>query len=282
MLADAAQNDVKQPDAELIFGKTPEMREIRRKLELAIEDDLPLLIEGESGTGKEVTARFVHRHSAREGRPFVKVSCGALPQRLLELEMFGAETGIASGAHQSASAIAMAAGGTLYLDEIGDLEPLLQHRLIRTMLDRQSGQTYEPASVRFVCASSMDLERKAAENPVLCQFLGLFGYRVRLLPLRERRCDIPQLCEFILQKFARNFGRPVPSLSPSILEAFARRNWPGNIRELENWIARIVVFGIEEALESEPDRQRGSRNDGGFRRHRATRIGLNRRRRRFS
>ena len=282
MFAETAQTvrSVEQPNAELIFGNTPAMHEVRRKLDLALQDDLPVLIEGESGTGKEVTGRFLHWHSVRRVGPFVKVNCGALPSRLLESEMFGNESDQCGGGEEK-NAIGMASSGTLFLDEIGDLDPVLQRRLIRNLQigrSRSQDDLGRRDVARFVCASCMNLDSKARENPTFAELLGCFGHRVRLLPLRERKRDLPQLCEYLAEKFARNFGRPVPHLSESVLAAFGQWNWAGNIRELENWIARIVVFGTEDAMGPEYGRQRGGRIDAGSGRHRAT---LNWRARRY-
>jgi transcriptional regulator with PAS, ATPase and Fis domain len=266
-----------QPDPELIFGKTARMGEVRSKLECAVQDGLPVLIEGESGTGKEVVARFLHWQSTRREGPFVKVNCAAVPARLLEAEMFGWGIGAPGAKEGKKDAIALAFGGTLFLDEIGEMDSVLRCKLIGTL---QTGRYNHPdlgqmeVNARIVCACSMDLDSKRAECEEISQLLRSFAHRVRLLPLRERKADIPWLCEYLVEKFARNFGRPAPQLSQSVLDAFSRWDWPGNIRELENWIARIVLFGMEEAMGAEYGRLRGSKVDGVSRRHRATSINM--------
>jgi transcriptional regulator with PAS, ATPase and Fis domain len=199
-----------------------------------------------------------------------------MPVRLLESEIFGYPPGM-SGAEETEGAIGVASNGTLFLDEIGETDADLQQRLIQTFQDSRHGTQKDSgrmeSSARFVCASNMDLDSKAVENPLFAELLGCFSYRVRLLPLRERKRDLPRLCEYLAEKFARNFGRPVPDLSPSVLEAFGEWDWPGNIRELGNWIARIVIFGTEEAMQAGA-RQRARKIDAASRRHRATRIRL--------
>lgn len=287
MVAETAQTfrRIEIPREEFIFGRTQGMRELRTRIEQASSDALPVLIEGESGTGKEVIGRFLHDRSQqrREG-PFVKVNCGAIPARLLEAEMFGYERG-SSGTIQETKngSIGVAAGGTLFLDEIHDTDSMLQQKLLRTLetgrYGRQDGNEELAVKARFVCASSRDLQAGVPGDAFSERLLQCFAHRVRLTPLRERKEDIPQLCEYLVQKFARDFGRPVPRLSPYVLRIFERWNWPGNIRELENWIARIVIFGTEEAIGLEFRRQLGSVPDSSLREHRAMRTQLDRGRR---
>lgn len=277
MVAETAQTFRRSelPDVEFIFGSTPGMREIRTTIDHASQDDLPVLIEGESGTGKEVIARFLHDHSARREGPFVKVNCGAIPVRLLEGEMFGYERSSAGDVRETKNgSIGIAAGGTLFLDEISEMDLQLQQKLLRTLetghYGRQDGSEDLAVKARFVCASSRDLDAALLNDTFPEELLKRFPHRVRLKPLRERKQDIPQLCEYLAEKFARNFRRPVPSLSPYVLRVFQQWNWPGNIRELENWIARIVIFGTEETIGLEFRRQIGIFGDTLPREHRAT------------
>ena len=286
MVAETAQTfrRIELPSEEFIFGSTPGMREIRTRIEQASRDALPVLIEGESGTGKEVIGRFLHDHSQHREGPFVKVNCGAVPARLLEAEMFGYEQG-SSGTIQETKngSIGVAGGGTLFLDEIREMDSMLQLKLLRTLqtgrYGRQNGSEELAVNARFICASSRDLQPGAGGDPFSEQLLGCFAHRVRLKPLRERKEDIPQLCEYLVEKFARNFGRPVPRLGPYVLRFFQRWNWPGNIRELENWIARIVIFGTEEAIGLEFRRQLGPAADPPPREHRVMRVQADRDRR---
>ncbi len=156
--------------------------------------------------------------------------------------------------------IGLASGGTLFLDEITIWSCSLQQKLTRTLESgryrRIDGGEDLAVNARFVCATSFDLKAGLQKSHFSEELLGCFAHhRVRLLPLRERREDIPRLCEYLLGKFARDFGRPVPHLSSHVLEAFQQWKWPGNIRELENWIARIVIFGAEEVIGLEFSRQ---------------------------
>jgi len=270
------------PGAEYIFGTTTGMRGIRKDVERALHDDLPVLIEGESGTGKEVIGRFLHRESKRRLGPFIKVNCGAVSASVLDGEMFGSEVGAAGHALEGKSgSIEMASGGVLFLDEIGALDRALLQKLMRIFelgyYRRIGGKEDLLARARLVCATSSDSEADGRKFPA--SLLDSFVHRVRLLPLRERKEDIPQLCEYLLEKFARAFGRPVPHLSGYVLEAFQLWKWPGNIRELENWIARIVIFGTEEAIGLEFNRQLEAFVTPAPRQHRATRTMVGRSRR---
>lgn len=275
MPAENVQNSrrAELPSAEFIFGNTPGMREIRTVIERASQDDLPVLIEGESGTGKELVGLFLHDQSVRRDGPFVKVNCGALPARLLEGEMFGYERSLSGTIHETKNgSIGIAAGGTLFLDEVRDLDVTLQQKLVRTLetgqYGRQDGSEQLVVNARFVCASTRDQEAGSLPR----ELLKCFAHRVCLPPLRERKQDIPELCEYLAEKFARNFGRPVPRLSSFVMKAFQQWNWPGNIRELENWIARVVIFGTEEAIGLEFRRQIGFVGAVASREHRATRM----------
>jgi DNA-binding NtrC family response regulator len=253
---------IELPESDLIFGRTVGMREVRGQLERAFQDDLPVLIEGESGTGKEVIGRFLHGHSARRAEAFIKLNCAAMPASLSEGELFRyvrMEGTVIR--HDGGSSIQRASVGTVFLDEVGDLDLGVQARLAR-MLERRDrspidlGPEQRPASARLVCATSVDLEAQSARQGFVRDLLGCFSsHRIALLPLRERKEDIPQLCDYLLAKLAREFGRPVPRLSPYALHALQQWKWPGNIRELENWIARIVIFGTEEAIGLDFNRQ---------------------------
>ena len=275
MLAETAQpgKPGQLPLADFIFGSTPAMQEVRRTLDAALEDDLPVLIEGESGTGKEVVARYLHLSSNRASGPFIRVNCGAMPARLLDGEMFGQG---ATGGHDrqgelAAGSMALAAEGTLFLDEIAEMDAALARKVTGVL--REGTGAASRFNARLVCASSVDLERGSrglASN---------FGYRVRLLPLRERKQDIPQLCEYLLEKLAREFGRTAPRLKAHVLDSFHEWKWPGNIRELENWMARIVIFGTEEAMGFEARTQVSGRRGESFTRHHAMRLNMSRIRR---
>jgi DNA-binding NtrC family response regulator len=277
MCAESAQTRgrIELPGAEYIFGTTPGMCAIRYEIEQALKDDLPVLIEGEHGTGKELIARFLHSQSNRKGGAFLKVNCGAAPAGVLEREIFGGEAGATEGqAGQENCSKDVASGGTLFLDDVRHLDPALQQRLVRLIKTGRYGSKNGGGELaikaRIVCASDFDLQtagQKGTTMPV--DLLGCFGHRVRLLPLRERKEDIPQLCRYLGEKIAHDFGRPVPRFSAAVLGVLQRWDWPGNIRELENWTARIVIFGPEEVIGPESDYLPG-RQEAGPRRHRGT------------
>jgi len=237
------------------------MQRLRRELEKALLDDLPVLIEGENGTGKELIGRFLHHHSSRRKGPFLKLNCAALPARLLEYEIYGHEkdTKTNSGDLKSVP-IGLGSGGTLFFDEVGDMDLMLQRKLAGTVnsghYQHDDSGEKRPINVRFVCASSRIAKTEHASHQFLKALLKPSAhYYLQLPPLRERQEDIPQLCEYLLAKFAREFKKPAPRLNPSVLEAFQQWKWPGNIRELENWMARIVIFGAEDVLELALNRQ---------------------------
>jgi two-component system response regulator AtoC len=273
------------PNSEFVFGKTAGMSEVRRKIEEALHDDLPVLIEGESGTGKEVIGRLLHLRSKLGEGPFIKLNCGAIPARSLEEEIFGCEDGTAIRRSRGSSLNDLPRG-TFFLDEIGNMDIALQRRLMQTLepgaglaVDRSKHQTI--AARRFIGASSVNLEMPSGNRAFLRELLSCFAkHRVVLLPLRERKEDIPQLCDYLIEKFAREFGRPAPKLSSYALESFQQWKWPGNIRELENWIARIVIFGTDETIGRDFRRQLVDGGAAPPRRHRVLHVNLERTRRR--
>lgn len=245
------------PAETVIFGCTAAMREIQSKIEPLRSSDLPVLIEGESGTGKEVIARFLHTRSNRCDEPFVKLNCAAIPASLLESELFGCEKGAFTGANKDRPGLVeIADGGTLFLDEIGDMDWNLQGKLLQLLQDgrytRIGGSEERVARVRVICATNFDLhkavERGSFRNDL---FYRIDVVRLRLPALRDRKDDIPQLCGYFLLKLARQFNRPIPRLNPATMQSLKQWNWPGNLRELENWIARAIVFGEEVTLGAE-------------------------------
>ena len=272
------------PASDLIFGSTAGMREVRRQVERALCDDLPVLIEGESGTGKEVIGRFLHHYSKRKDESFIKLNCAAIPTNLVGGELFGHKEKEGVVREARGGSINLASAGTFFLDEVSDLDLGLQGKLAEVLVpadDRRPGRSSEQTvPARFVCATSVDLQAAAAKQSFLKELLGCFAvHRIVLLPLRERREDIPQLCEYLLARFAREFGRPIPRLSSYALHALQQWKWPGNIRELENWIARIVIFGTEEAIGLDFNRQLIAWGEELPRRHRAVHASMVRARR---
>jgi two-component system response regulator AtoC len=250
------------PSEDVIFGTTAAMRDLHTKIDRIIHNDLPVLIRGESGTGKEVIAKYLHVRSNPADAPFVKLNCAAIPAGLLDSELFSSEEDdYSNGSENRYGVVEFADGGTLFLDEIGDMEWSLQTKLLHLMHEGRhvggaGGQGDRRGRVRVICATNSNLEA-AIETRSFRQdlFYRIDVIGLHLLPLRERKEDIPQLCEYFMQKLARKFGMSAPQLTPAVVDSLKKRNWPGNLRELENWAARAIALGGEEALDAEFSRQ---------------------------
>jgi transcriptional regulator with GAF, ATPase, and Fis domain len=235
-------------DYTAIVGASDSMRTIFQQLDRIIESDLPVLIHGESGTGKELIARAIHYNGTRKDRALVSENCAALPDTLLESELFGHARGAFTGAYKSKKGLLeQADGGTLFLDEIGDMSAEMQKKLLRVLQDGEfrvvGSDRHVKVDVRVIAASHRDLEQLVREGG----FREDLYYRiavlsVRLPGLRERREDIPLLAEHLLARAAREAARPVPVLPHEVMAALVSYDWPGNVRELENEMRRIVVL----------------------------------------
>jgi two-component system nitrogen regulation response regulator GlnG len=229
-----------------LVGKSPRMQEVYKTIGRIAGTDVSVLIRGESGTGKEVVARAIHHYSRRAGKPFVAVSCAAIPATLLESELFGHERGAFTDAHQRrAGRFELAQGGTLYLDEVGDLGPELQPKLLRALQERQfervGGSETLRVDVRVVAATNRDLEALIREG----RFREDLYYRLNVLtlalpPLRERPEDVPFLVDHLLAKYAGELGER--AVSAEALDRLRGHDWPGNVRELENVIQHAMVM----------------------------------------
>jgi len=241
-------------DYSSIVGASDAMRALFQQLDRIIDSDLPVLIQGDSGTGKELIARAIHFNGPRAAKPFVTENCAALPDSLLESELFGHARGAFTGAHRRKTGLVeQADGGTLFLDEIGDMSAEMQKKLLRVLQEgefRPVGSDHRiQVNIRLLAASNQDLEDLVREG----KFREDLFYRVHVLtvslpPLRERRDDVPLLAEHLLARAAREAGKPAPHLSPETLAALLAYDWPGNVRELENEMRRLVVLAGEEAL----------------------------------
>ena len=212
------------------------------------ETETTVLLTGESGTGKEVVARFIHRASPRKGGPFVALNCAALPEQLLESELFGYERGAFTGAQQSKPGqIELAAGGVLFLDEVSEMSPSAQAKFLRVLQEREfqrlGGTRLQKANVRVVAATNRDL-RKAVERGDFREdlFYRLQVFDIALVPLRERKSDIMPLSDAFLQEIARSFGRPPAGLTRDARAALLDHDWPGNVRELRNALERAAIL----------------------------------------
>jgi len=237
------------------------MQSVRQKVERAAGLNVPILILGESGTGKEVLARFIHSRSPWARGPFVKVSCPAIPGTLLESELFGFEKGAFTGAHAAKPGrMEMAQGGTLFMDEIAELDAALQAKLLHVLQDghftRIGDHDEKRMDARVICATNRQLQKEIDSGG----FRADLFYRINVIsivlpPLRERREDIPYLVEYLRVHFNRRFNRDAAALSKETIHLLQQKEWPGNVRELENCMARYVVLGAEESFYSERSHQ---------------------------
>lgn len=233
--------------AEMV-GRSPAMQRLYKLIGQVAPTDSTVLIVGESGTGKELVAEAIHRHSPRAGRRLVKVNCAGIPETLLEAELFGYERGAFTGAVQRRTGrFEFADGGTIFLDEIGELSPATQAKLLRVLQDRTverlGSNVPIPLDVRVLAATNQNLERAVEEG----RFREDLYYRlkvvvVRVPPLRERMEDLPELAEFLLRRCAARSRMPAPKLSPEALAVLRARSWLGNVRELEHCLERALVL----------------------------------------
>jgi len=239
-------------------GAAPAMRDLFKRIGQVAARETTVLIRGESGTGKELVARAIHFHSARRTGPFVAVNCSAIPAELLESELFGHEQGAFTGAvRRKRGRFERASGGSLFLDEIGDMAPALQTRILRALQEREvepvGGERTVAVDVRILAATNVDLERAVAEG----RFREDLYYRLNVValtlpPLRERKEDIPLLASHFIARGNDELGMAIEGISERALARLAAHHWPGNVRELENCIkramvlARGTVLGVEE------------------------------------
>jgi transcriptional regulator with GAF, ATPase, and Fis domain len=239
---------------ERIIGNSAALESVLDQVEQVAPTDSTVLIEGETGTGKELIAHGIHNASQRFGRPFIKLNCAAIPLDLLESELFGHEKGAFTGAiAQKIGRFEMADKGTLFLDEVGDIPPTLQPKLLRVLQEQEferlgSGRTHK-VDVRLVAATNRDLVKMVDRG----QFRSDLYYRLNVFPillpaLRERREDIPALVTHFVKLFSRRMGKQVESIPPETMAAFQWYPWPGNIRELQNLVERAVILSRDGVL----------------------------------
>ena len=241
----------------MLFGTSAAMAEVRDLIERVSDTDVTVLIRGESGTGKELVARALHEKSLRKDKPFVKVNCAALPTELLESELFGFEKGAFTGAIQhKPGKFEFANRGTMFLDEIGEMNFPLQAKLLQVLQDgefsRLGGKNDVQVDVRVIAATNRHLETAVAEGAFREDlYFRLNVVTIHLPPLRDRRDEIPLLVEHFLKKYSVQYNKPVAGVSRQLQDLFAGFDWPGNIRQLENLIKRMVVLGTEAPIVKE-------------------------------
>ena len=231
-----------------IVGRSRRMQEVIRTAELVAKTKSTVLITGETGTGKEMVARAIHFHSPQKDMPLIKVNCAAIPENLLESELFGHVRGAFTGAvNGKKGKFALADGGTIFLDEIGTMAQALQAKLLRVLQEREfeplGSERSQKVDVRVIAATNRDLRQMVVDG----KFQEDLYYRLNVIPLeipplRERREDIPVLVDHFVRKHAQRAGKPIEGLAPGVLDALQSADWPGNVRELENTVERAIVL----------------------------------------
>jgi two-component system response regulator AtoC len=246
-----------QPSLDILFGRTPAMNEIKRKIDLVAKTDVPVLLQGESGTGKELCAQLIHSLSHRSQHAFVKVSCPAIPGPLLETELFGYEKGAFTGANATKQGrVEQADRGTLLLDEIGSLDSPVQAKLLQLLQDgsfmRVGAHASRTVSTRIISIANHDLRREVERGTFRLDFL----YRINAItldlpPLRQRREDLPDLVAYFCRRHASGFKLAPRYPSKGLLRLMHGYDWPGNIRQLDNMLRSFILIGSEDLLVSE-------------------------------
>lgn len=248
------KREIKETLDEEFIGESPSVLKLMENVRRVALSDVAVLIRGESGTGKELIARKIHELSPRNGRPFVKVSCAAIPETLLESELFGYEKGAFTGAYTTKKGLfEIANGGTIFLDEIGDVGTLVQAKLLRVLQEKEflrvGGVKPIKVDVRIISATNRNLE----EAIKLGKFREDLFYRLNVItiylpPLRERKEDIPLLVKHFINKYNKLLNRKFKGIEDEAMEVLLAHNWPGNVRELENVIERAMVLGDEPVI----------------------------------
>jgi two-component system response regulator AtoC len=251
---------------QIIFSNNYKMQKIKAIVDEIAKTDITVLIKGESGTGKELLAKVIHLNSHRKEKQFVKVNCAAIPRGLLESELFGFEKGAFTGAHnRKPGRFELANGGTILLNDIGEMDVSIQAKLLEVLQDgmfcRLGGDGDVMVNTRVIATTSDHLEKMVMEGHFREDlFFRINVINITIPPLRDRPEQILPLSEFYFNLYKMKYGKEVPPLSPKMIHAFKEYAWPGNIRELESMIKRIVIFGEEDTVLQSISNQR--RDDG--------------------
>jgi len=240
-----------------IIGESPQMKKVFDLIKTVASTDTTVMIRGESGSGKELIARAIHSNSQRKYFPIVTVNCGAMPEGILESELFGHERGAFTGAqYRRKGKIELADGGTLFLDEVGNIDMKTQMDLLRVLETKQftrvGGNDVIRVDFRIICATNKNLEKAVTDGTFredLYYRLNVFSIVVP--PIRERKSDIPTLANYFVRKYAQTMGKAITSISADAMDLLVRNDWPGNVRELENAIERAMVVGKPPAIQIE-------------------------------
>src|SRR6195256_6579847 len=258
---------------EQIIGTSATLKHVLELVETVASSDSTVLLLGDTGTGKELIARAIHDHSRRKDRTFVKLNCAAIPTGLLESELFGHEKGAFTGAiTQKMGRLELADQGTLFLDEVGDIPIEIQPKLLRALQEREFerlGSTHtKKVNVRLVAATNRDLEKMIAAREFRSDlYYRLNVFPIRIPPLRERREDIPLLVRFFVQKLARRMQKQIDTIPAAAMKTLTNWEWPGNIRELENFVERAVILTRGKSLEVPITELRQSRVNSSVQHH---------------
>jgi two-component system response regulator AtoC len=250
------------PPDEVVFGCSPAMELVRKRAEKICQANIPVLVCGDAGTGKEILARWIHSHSAYRAGQFIKVNCAAIPGSLLESELFGYEQGAFTGAQSSKPGrVELAHNGTLFLDEIANLDFTLQSKLLHFLQDgrfsRLGDEQERTVETRLICSSNKDLGQQIDAGGFRADlFYRISVIQIRMPRLSERKEDIPLLAQYLRAAYEREFDIRSQPLDRELLNCLQTGNWPGNIRELSNDIARHVLFGPDAVLKPEPSQNR--------------------------
>jgi two-component system response regulator AtoC len=253
--------DLLPPDP-ILFGQSEAMKEVRLRAAKICDTNIPVLLYGDGGTGKEVLARWIHKHSPSRTGQFVKVNCAAIPGTLLESELFGYEKGAFTGARVSKPGrVELAHNGTLFLDEVAELDLGLQSKLLQFLQDghysRIGDESERAVEARLICATNKDLEHGIEAGRFRADlYYRINVVRIRMPPLRERREDITILAEYLKKQYERQFVKESAALEPQMLNYLRNLDWPGNLREFSNSIARYVLIGPEAAIIPESSKRR--------------------------
>jgi two-component system nitrogen regulation response regulator GlnG len=241
------RGETPEADGDTIVGRSPQMQEVFKSIGRVAPQNVTVLIHGESGTGKELVARAIYHHSNRAGKRFLAVNCAAIPESLLESELFGHEKGsFTSADHRRIGKFEQCNGGTIFLDEVGDMSPLVQSKVLRVLqeqrFERVGGTETIQTDVRIITATNRDLKQMAAASDFREDlYYRLNGFTIKLPPLRERGDDILLLLEHSLRRFNRELNKDVHGISPEALEILTHYSWPGNVRELEAVIRQALL-----------------------------------------
>jgi DNA-binding NtrC family response regulator len=243
-----------QNEALPLIGQSPAIKKVFEKITLIADSDVTVLITGESGTGKDLTARSIHALSPRKNKPYIPINCPAIPEHILESELFGYKKGAFTNAYRDKTGLFQEANhGTIFLDEIGDVGPKIQTKLLRVIQEKEvkplGDARVEHVDVRIITSTNQDLQQKIKDK----EFREDFFYRlsvitIELPPLRDRITDIPLLCDHLLAKNCKKLNKPAKHLSENVMNLFMKHTWPGNVRELENVLVQGILYAASDTI----------------------------------